>query len=178
MLLNLIAIDPGGETGIAWAMFKQGPLAGHQAVQYAFTHSMGEAWQIGGDPKEQVLELVSIVHHYMHKAGQGKQEVYKVRTVVACEDFQLRQKALRKSALVPHAIGRMLEFQLWSLEAMDTEVAPQVEWRWQQPSEMSAVTDDMLKRWRLWQPGKKNDDAMAALKHLIVLARKLEKEHG
>lgn len=172
MLLNLIAIDPGGETGIAWAMLStRGNKPAHRLIQSAFMSSMGRAWQIGGEPKEQVLELGSIVEQCMKKAGQGEQATYQVRTIVVCEDFQLRQKALRKSALVPHAIGRMLDFHLW---AEDSAQHPKIEWRWQQPSEMSAVTDDMLKRWRLWQPGKANDDAMAALKHLIVLARKIE----
>jgi hypothetical protein len=44
----------------------------------------------------------------------------------------------------------------------------------QLPSDMSVITDDRLRRWGLWEPGKKH--SRDAWKHWVVRLRKMEKK--
>lgn len=161
-LLNLIALDPGGTTGMAWAMF---PPNGN--VPDAYLKKMSRAWQIDGEHKDQALLLYQEILDCMKRAGGVNQSTYNVRTIVACEDFVVPSGPRRKTVLSPVRVGAMLEYHVW-LEELN------LEWRWQQPGERSVITDEMLKRWGLWLPGQPH--AMDALRHLIVLQRKLEKE--
>lgn len=169
MLHNIIAIDPGGETGVAWACYPQGdgkPV--HEIVRKAMGLKLGGTWQRKGEPKTQALAVVEDIEECMSKVGHGKQQAYKVRTHVVCESFiPPASRARKRSILLPVQIAAYIEYHVW-LNVME------VEWVWQQPNERTVVTADMLRKWELWKPGKANDDAMAALQHLIVYARKLE----
>lgn len=171
MLLNLIAIDPGGETGIAWSAFRPDGYkrSSDKKVIASFKHNMGEAIQIHGTPNEQAQVVVDYVQERRLKTGAGKTDSYNVRTVVIMEDFiPPASRARTKDVLLPVIIAAKVEYHLW-YENLD------VEFVWQQPGERTGITPDMLRNWGLWQPGKANDDAMAALQHLLTYARKEEK---
>lgn len=82
-------------------------------------------------------------------------------------------------------------FDLWTVAADLTPVELNALLRWeigpdsgwsksgkvklvkQSPSERTVATSERLKRWGLWEPGKK--DAMAAMQHMVVYLRK---QHG
>ena len=52
MLLNVIFVDPGGESGVAWACWNpklNTNLAPHQQIQRALSVGMGGAFQTKGD---------------------------------------------------------------------------------------------------------------------------------
>lgn len=172
MLLNLIAVDPGGDTGLASAIYNPDfDGTAHEHIRVAFGARMGEAIQVGGESKQQVLAIHEYIQGQIKRAGDTP--AYEVRTVVICEDFNPPSKHTKKSVLQPHKIASMLEFQVWN-EDPDGRIT----WVYQNPGERNVITDQMLRKWKLWQPGKANDDAMAALKHLIVYARKLENNAG
>jgi len=174
MLLNLIAIDPGGETGVAHALYKpKSDEPPHITVVKAFKAGRGEAFQVMGSLNDQCIAIREFLLEIMTKAGQGKQRAYDVRTILVYEGFVLHPYAnLHSDALSPVELAAKLTFYLW----LEPETDGKVDVRMQLPSEMQVISDDMLRRWGLWQPGKSNDDAMPALKHLIVLSRKLQKE--
>lgn len=175
-MLNLAAVDPGGETGVACACLPF-PLRDppHVAVRKAIVAGRGLVTQVYGDFNSQVVEIGDILEGRLKRSGYGRQQAYEVQNHIAIEGFRLHPKAnLQDSALQPVRVGAKLEFYLW------LDNAPW-ELRWQQPSEMNAVPDAALRRWKMWMPGKDNDDARAALKHLVVLTRSVSEElrkHG
>lgn len=174
MLFNLISIDPGGGTGLASAIYNPDIFSGDDGIRYAFEHHIGEAIQITGEPNQQVLEIFDYIEDRIKKSGGSKGVPYDVRTIVLCEGFVVPTRHVRSYVLIPHAIKEKLQFYIW-LELLD-QTGGVDEWREQTPVERTVITDDQLQRWGLWQPGRGSKDAMAALKHLFVLARKLENE--
>lgn len=169
MLLNLMAIDPGGRTGLAHVIVpKPNKLVPHMAVREAIvdTNLVGQVITIDGLLDSQTAQIVDHMREAQKKSGHGRQQAYEVRNVIAIEGFRLHPKAnLENTALIPVRLAAKLEFYIW-LEELPWEVV------WQWPSDMQAVPDDALRRWSMWMKGKGNKDARAALKHLIVLARK------
>lgn len=173
MLINLTAADPGGETGVAHALYRPDPkVPAHVAIVEAFRAGRGEAFQLRGDLRQQVLDLQAYMLEQRRKAGHGLQDAYKVRNVFVYEGFVLFSKAMKDSALTPVRFNAMMEFYLW----LEPETDGSFELDVQMSAELSLISDDTLRKWGLWQKGKKNDDAMPALKHLIIKARKLQKE--
>ncbi|HEY7413922.1 MAG TPA: hypothetical protein VH593_01920 [Ktedonobacteraceae bacterium] len=70
-------------------------------------------------------------------------------------------------SLSPMRIGAMLE-------CLIAERGLLVDLLWQTPSDKAVITDDRLRRWGWWWPG--HDDAMDALRHLIVFLRRTKME--
>jgi hypothetical protein len=169
LLLNLAAVDPGGRTGLACACIAPGRLLPHDAVREAIVQRRGMVLQVEGDFNEQVVEIKEHLDERVLKSGYGRQRAYEVRNVLAIEGFSLWDAHMRDSALFPVRIAAKLEFYLW-LEDSPWEIV------WQQPSDMRTVSDNALRSWAMWMKGKGKKDARAALKHLIVLARKLDQE--
>lgn len=90
-----------------------------------------------------------------------------VLSVVRAEDFVLRQRTMDRSLLSPVRINAKLSYALHGsdIEFDDTQSSSDAK---------STVTDDRLKRWGLYEPGRphRND----AMRHLILWLRHLRQD--
>lgn len=169
-VLNLNAVDPGGRSGFAHCIIPASfPLPAHEMIIEAFNNAKGHTETFDGPPLLQAQHI-----YWKLKELTDFWPKPDVRDIVACEDFIAPSTHRTANVLVPHKVASMLEYQVW----IETMGAWDIEWRYQQPQERMIITDDNLRDWGLWKPGKKHKDEMAALKHLIVLARKLEKNNA
>lgn len=167
MLWNLIAIDPGGTTGLAWASLRMQAKKSNELIDIARRRRAYEVKQIDGTPNHQAVEIQEYLEERMLKTGHVKQDAYDVRTVVACESYEQRPGHRKATELLAHTVGEKAEFFVWLTDPME-----KVEWHWVKPGERSVVTDAMLHKWDLWVPGQRH--AMDALQHLVVLIRKVQ----
>lgn len=176
VMRNVIAVDPGVETGLAWASLnmahpKVRKLPSHRKVQWAFEHGMGGVRQFTGNYNQQVIDIVACVQDILKRSGYRLQSQYEVVNHLVIEDFHHRAVAMKDTAYAPVEVTARLEFYIWWQE-LDADLMLER----QQPSEQAVVTDENLRHWDLWTPGKSMDDAMTALKHVIVKVRKLSQK--
>lgn len=161
--MKIMALDPGGTTGVAVAEVEAGDEPVH--VQMAETLAV---WQVAckGREEDGAWELWTSIQDH-------------VPDVVVTEDFRLYQGRTHTSdtdGLLPWAMISRLEMIWWLARRgeFDLDVwVPEVVY--QMPGERMVITDARLKRWGLWRTEKRQGGgphAMDALRHLIVFARR------
>lgn len=185
--ISVCAVDLGMVTGLAWCVVARKELASlgaHGAIKAASLHESGVQladsramfFEIGqrmeGVPDWRQAEIDQVFEVYAHLEVMSRMTA---RTsggripeldVVVIEDFTVRERTKDRSLLSPVRLANQLLMMLALSNDLEVFV------KWQQPSEMSVATDDRLKAWDLWLPGKK--DARAATKHLIRYLRDFE----
>lgn len=157
----IMALDPGGMTGIAIARMdverrrlsdvsvSQFPMPAEGEDRWAW-----EMWQMIGKEGPDVLVV---------------------------EDFRLfpnMQHGPDQSGTTPMRLNARLQMVAWLIKMEELEwdgYLPEIEM--QMPGERSVVTDDELRKMGLWTTPSKGGGphAMDALRHLIVFGRKLGK---
>lgn len=151
---TVIWFDPGGTTG--WAVFTVHPDAldcDDFAVLDNIVH--WDQGQIGGSEMEQIDAITELLELWDGAA-------------VGCEDFELRTVY---AELTPVTIRSKMEYVL---QRMFDPPRPMM---LQMPSlAMTSVTDDRLKRWKLYRPGQVH--GRDATKHCMTFLRRAKKDEG
>lgn len=144
--MKIIAIDPGGNTGLVNTYTEFDIESAHVIVRDALLS--GEASVHNFDCRDVIkgfAELDKLVCAFNPD-------------VVVYETFDLWTLAADVTPIELIALMKwQWRYEEWSLAA-------------QNPSERSVITDKRLKDWKLWTPGEK--DINAAMKHLLVWMRK------
>lgn len=168
--MKVLAIDPGVTTGLAWAevAYNRGSLV--REVQRSFSDGTGGTAQLQGhDTSERSWRILEFIIE--HEPD-----------VVVAEDFVLfvfRKLSMLREGLEPHAINANLRMFWWmayrdliSFGLNGDDDMPKLVW--QMASEKEAVTDRMLREWKLWRTPTKDGGphAMDALRHLLVYIKK------
>lgn len=162
-VLELLAYDPGGTTGWARVWLPTASLAPKGSVLGALEFEVG---QIEGSDRIQGKELARQLG-----AFDGP---------VVIEDFVLRKFSRDQDLLAPvrmtARIKQIIELLCqYGYEKEDQHrVLPVFK---QQPSlAMSTCTDDRMRRWGLWTPGKPH--ANDALRHAVTFLRRCKADKG
>lgn len=167
--LSAFAIDPGGVSGWAWVCCELrggAPINGAlDAVQVArgLNEKMCFWGEVSGPENQQVQELVRILRLAHQRAASFAHARIQRATII--ESFSLRERTQDSSLLAPVRIASKLD--LWV--EMEDGLSDGNMVTYQTPADKEVISDDRLKRWGLWIPGKK--DARAALKHLLLFLR-------
>jgi hypothetical protein len=152
--MKVVAIDPGGNTGIVSIEIDEASVQDVISNQSLSSHALVQ-----------------------HANVEGKLELFDVD----CRDVM---KGFSQMNTLLHSVEPDIivyeTFDLWTVAADLTpvELIALMKWEWrnwanlvqQNPSERSVITDKRLKDWGLWYPGRK--DVNAAMKHLLVWIRK------
>lgn len=161
----VMAIDPGGVTGVARGVFiNQGSLAATLRG-----HSL-DAWEVEGEAPEQAWEIVS---EFLDWAREVRS--HGVETVdMVLESFQLRQRSADLSPVeVTAGIRTLLIPRAVALEYAGPR--PDVFWDlvYQNPAEAKTfATADRLRQWGLYALGRGSDHKRDALRHLALRVAK------
>lgn len=152
--LNVVGIDPGGTTG--WALLwipTANVLLRDIDVLEDVEFDCGE-WS--GPEDEQAAKFARFV------AG--------ITGPIIIEDFILRQFRQDANLLAPVRVTAKMEYALYEMRLRAGDpLAYRV--KKQQPSmAKSTATDDRLKDWGLWEPGKPH--ARDALRHAVTFLRR------
>lgn len=186
---SVFVVDPGETTGWVWACIGYNELrsGAADAVVKASAHRSGvqladsrfqwgqvEGQYRSGEFYEAEHRMAYDTYIEMMRCGNlGRRTsggaVPEISDVII-EDFTLRERTKRRDLLSPIRVTAHLQ----SIMMMSKHELPPI--HLQSASDKSAITDDRLKHWGLWVPGKPH--AMDALRHLIVWLRTKEKEHG
>lgn len=152
--LNLFAVDPGGTTG--WAMFWI-PTANMLARDIDVLEDVEfDCGQWDGPEDKQTDEFLL--------------ELSGLDCPIIFEDFLLRQFRRDRDLLSPVRVMAKMEYCLYRLrnDLCDGRAYPV---RKQQASlAKSTATDDRLKEWGLWEPGKPH--ARDAIRHGVTFLRR------
>lgn len=151
--MRLMSIDPGGTTGFVFAMVDlQFGQSAHELLRNARENDRLTAGEIRKPEHETIRYMCKLIK-------DGKPDH------VIIEDYVVRMpvRSTRRSALSPARIGSGIAYAL-------EEMAPLYPVTFQMPSEMSVATDQRLKRWGLWFPGKPH--ACDAMRHMVIFLRK------
>jgi hypothetical protein len=154
--IHLLAIDPGGTTG--WynltvpraCIFSDAPSS-------IVEHDWGE---FTGPESKQAIEIARLAREI-----QGMDYKIGPALVVEAWDQDPTFKSTDPEALSPVRIGAMLELLKEQRQLGDSSLSFQ-----SRTLAFSTVTDDRLKRWRLWVSG--SDHIRAALRHGITALRR------
>jgi hypothetical protein len=182
-VLSFWTFDPGGMIGWAWGAVRFSSLlegdpssllrrkAGSEGLGLdsgRWNHAAGEVfgWD-GHSVADGAVQCWGMVARSKRELVRRYGARSHVRTIVGVEGFTLMSGAKNRGVNLP----------LRLLGAFDVlrQVEPSVidEYHEPQPSAKSVVTDERLRRWGLWNPGRK--DANDAVRHLIVLMRDFTK---
>lgn len=172
--LKVMFIDPGGTTGLAWATLwsVKGAL---QSIKESLQTRQMRLTPVRSSTLDtrhliEAMEIATMRDVYTLINQEGID-------LVGIEDFQLfehmpRSSQMKHSGLAPVRMITALN-TMWFLASEVTELKPLVK---QMPGERSIITDARLKQWGLWRTPKRSGGphAMDALRHLIILARRIE----
>jgi hypothetical protein len=161
VIWSVWAVDPGARTGWAWCCVSLRELRASDPLQL-LPAVHGDARFTAGEITAPVDDTVSGIVDRMGKVraelGRRWPELRYTEEMVI-EGFVMSPKAKRASARLPERLAAALTDRLGS----EFEVAEQL------PGTKAVVSDDRLKRFGLWVPGKPH--AMDAVRHLVVRLR-------
>lgn len=188
---SVVALDPGETTGWAWAVVGRKELlrygaeeavhrakqdrSGAQAAdsrfmcgQVTLPHTHVHAWWNEAQQATELASLIGAMGNMTRRTSAGA--VPEITTVVI-EDFILRERTKRRDLLSPVRCTAMVAQSLYQAsELLGTEL-PDIVF-YQSANAKSVVTNDRLKRWGLYVPGKRH--AMDAVRHLVIHLRTVE----
>lgn len=151
----VMAMDPGGTTGVAWALFKND-----------WTMEV-ESWKCCQVPCADENEGVDRLLKLIGRTGPD---------ILVLEDFILLPKihTMDRSGIAPARINAKIDWEVW--KGKDEWMFSPPEIVYQMPSERMVIRDDWLKRKGLWRTPKAGggQHAMDAARHLEVYRRKME----
>jgi hypothetical protein len=155
--LPVVAVDPGGTTGICSLRVLAGDLASIDARTF-----YGGIEIIG---YRQVPENGAPVTEVLHEIGQMFLS-RNGRFPLVIESFSLRKMSRDRDLLSPVRVGERIAERVGpAADGMNVALA------WQTPSEaLGTVTDDRLRRWGLYRRGSPH--ARDALRHAVHLLRR------
>lgn len=182
--VSLSAVDPGETTGYAWCMVGRKELLSaepfHEMLPrlatdtsgYGLTDARFDTAQISCYPdecngSENIWARVAVAVHQTQRILMRSRVLTTVPHFVVMEDFILREDTKDRSLLSPVRIAARVEQLLYrDNKEFDTV------WTLQSASDAkSTCTDERMKSWGLWQPGKPH--ATDATRHVIVALRRI-----
>lgn len=181
--VSVFTFDPGVGTGWAWCCVGDKELArygGEGALMRARDDTVVRGGSLGdvryrygqvnsqkGDIETaQDLIIQAVVCSHMGSRVSGGR-VPALSHVVG-ENFHFREKTESSHMLSP--IRVLAAFEAFMCQQNELRL---VEFSTQSPSDKSIITDQRLKAWGFWLPGKANKDIRDAIRHLIVKLRTL-----
>lgn len=147
---RIFCIDPGGTTGWVYGQVQMNGSAHHQLAVAVLKGRMAYG-QFKGSENGAIDQMLQLIKE--HKAETVVIEDYVVR---------LPYKNTHRAGLSPARIGAGLAYALSGVPSV-TQV------KFQMPSQMAVITDDRLKAWGLWLPGKPH--ACDAMRHMVIYLR-------
>lgn len=183
---SIVSIDPGGATGLAWAVVGRSELKKLGATQAlaaakADGRLIGEQVQ-GSSEFDSAAYCLAWIEVWQREAARRTRGKVQVHSRIVMEDFILRERTKDRSLLAPVRMIAMLEFGLYAFgspTASPAQVSPEmaklgtVGVTKQQPSDAKSVaTDERLKRWGLWHAGSPH--VRDAIRHMIIYLRRNE----
>lgn len=181
--VSVFTFDPGVGTGWAWACVGrkeldryggEGALMRARDDQVVRGGSPGDSRyrygylnpQLGDIEAAQDLIIQAVVSSHMGK--RVSRGVVPALTHIVGESFSFRERTQSRHMLAPIRVVAAFEaFMCQHQELRYTEFSLQ------SPVDKSIVTDERLRDWGFWLPGKKNKDVRDAIRHLIVKLRSL-----
>jgi hypothetical protein len=163
---SVFTVDPGGTTGVCWALVPGVQDPSIELVD-AFLDDRMVTAQIGGDEDEQALAVAQWWTSSRAKArrlAKADNEAQRPTSEFVCESFTLLRPESDTSLLSPVRLIAKYELlrHLGYFEGA-------THFGYQQPSQKSIVTDEQLQRWGLWLPGQPH--ACDAVRHAVLRLR-------
>ena len=159
-MISLFTVDPGVETGWCWCL-----VPNVRDPKDEMPEALDKGWlhtgQMLGDENLQAMRLSSLCRRSAAFARRASHEP--ITTWMVCESFQLRERTSDPSLLSPVRIQSKLELLLHMKRIRVDDYTTQ------QPSQKSVITDERLRRWGLWLPGKPH--ACDAMRHAAIRLR-------
>jgi len=168
-----MTIDQGGSSGVAWARIRdEGTIAERLAAspaEWRGSATLTGHWQV---QMRELSELWFDFRRQCRKAG--------LPSFLAMEDFILtRMKSSDRKGLYPVWVGAAMYGYRAGLAAgfesggFGKAETPEV--HWVQPSDhMTYATDERLKRWGLWVPGREHERDAWRILAFFVAAKKFQ----
>jgi len=153
--LHVLGIDPGGTTGWAWITVPRTSLFGDEPSQIL-------NWdydEITGPEVQQVKQIGQLVREI-----QGL--TYKVGPAVVIEGFDNATRVNDPEVFSPVRIAAMLSYAMFRGELGDARLVLQ-----SRGLAKGQMTDERLKRWRLF-PHTPEGHAADAMRHALMLLRR------
>lgn len=155
-------MDPGKTTGWATGIFLRASIFENERADDLIPDGIIELemGQVTGDENGQVDKLIEIVDQFHPDA-------------LIIEDFELRKLLKSRDLLSPVRVGHKLDY---AIHAKRFNISagydgPRIEW--QLPAlAMTTATDDRLKLWGLYVPGKEH--ARDGERHVVTFARRMK----
>lgn len=181
--VSVFAYDPGVGSGWAWACVGSKELSAHggegalmrarddTVVRHGSLgdtrYRYGQINPMQGDveaAQDLIIQAV-VCGHMGNRVSAGRVPHL---THIVGESFDFREKTKSRHMLAPIRVGMGVEcFMVMQNDLRNTEFCHQ------SPSDKSIITDDRLRDWGFWLPGKANKDIRDAIRHLIVKLRSL-----
>jgi hypothetical protein len=144
----VLAIDPGGTTGVAAAYCT--PAYGRKETIESM--ELSKSLEVSGTWDEQALQLAKIIERFVFTANV-EQALPMENIHIAWEDFILRRRQ------EGGATGNLTS--IWVMAATMGRVAEllaDIDVKYQQPSQAkSLATNERIKRWGLWVVGSEHE---------------------
>lgn len=157
--IAVMAIDPGGTTGVAFGQMRVRDTLG-ETLKGAYV--LGSC-DVTGDYQQQAVKLfdmwTSLSYHWTIELGIPADNVHLVSEGFSLSKFGSREKV----GLYPVWIAAMLEGLAW---------ASGVRVRYQEPATKSRSTSARMKRWGCWERGV-SDHRKDAMRHLAYRVNQL-----
>jgi hypothetical protein len=156
----IMAMDPGGKTGVAWGIFD---VNGKSPIEAIATRMEDGSCTVDGREEDQIRELALLWRAWLRRCV-AKHCMPEDSVELVIEDFQMRKGDWAEGTdiilpvrvtwgLIGYRLGQVDEYERggWG-----PALAPRV--ILQQPSQASTyATDDRLKRWGLWVRGREHE---------------------
>jgi len=170
----IYAIDPGGTTGVAFAIVDISQPTVARCIKRAWSKGLLWTENVEGSHAEQAWKISRWVTDFFFHYHIERSFITAGRTYIAIEDFQLRQMS---ADLAPVRITAGIETLLAGAFGMEDLFSDSPFYVKQQPSHAKGFcTDDMLRRWGLLK--KRSPHERDALRHLVLRVNNLMTAEG
>ena len=158
-----MGVDPGKTTGWATGLFHRAAIFENERADDLIPGGIVELkmGQVAGNENGQVDKLIEKVNEFEPD-------------VLVIEDFELRKLLKSRDLLSPVRVGHKLDYAIYNRNRRQyPAVHSEIKIEWQMPAlAMTTATDDRLKLWGLYNPGKEH--ARDGSRHVVTFARRMK----